>query len=101
MSGAVLRSENPRCSLSEAILAELKSWPDLHRQIFVQSHYRGQSLEQASRCFGLQVSEVRTILRQCERKLSAALRAFRGLSLESDLTSDMRMPANSHSGYLH
>ncbi len=87
MSGASMKMELTRHGLSELILSELKSWQDLHRQVFVQSRYRGQSVEQVSNSFGLSLPEVRTILQQCDRRLRQALKAFRESRLESDSSS--------------
>jgi len=101
MSGDALRTGYIRNGLSEVILGELDSWPDLHRHIFVQSHYRGQSLEQVSRSFGMGVSEVRLILNQCERRLRDALRAFREPKKEPESTSSLRPPVIATSGYLY
>ena len=101
MSGDALRTGYIRNGLSEVILGELESWPDLHRQIFVQSHYRGNSLEQVSRAFEMRASEIRLILNQCESRLREALRAFRGQKKESESASSLRPPVIASSGYLY
>ena len=99
MSGASLKLERIRNGLSELILSELESWQDLHRQVFIQSHYRGQSVEQMSNSFGLCSSEVRMILQQCDRRLRQALKAFRESRQESD--SSLRIqPHVMTRGYL-
>ncbi len=100
MSGASLKLERTRHGLSELILRELESWQDLHRQIFVQSHYRGQTVKQVSDCFGVGPAEVRMILQQCDRRLRQALKAFRESKLESDSCQPVRGPLLSR-GYLY
>ena len=101
MCGDVLKREYIRNNLSEVILGELDSWPDLHRQAFVQAHYQGQSLEQVSRSLGMRVPDVRQILTQCERRLREAVRAFREPTKEAQLASSLRPPAIAASGYLY
>ncbi len=92
MSGASLKLERTRHGLSELILRELESWQDLHRQIFVQSHYQGQTIEQMSNSFGLGPAEIRMILQQCDRRLRQALKSFRESKLESDSSRRFRGP---------
>jgi DNA-directed RNA polymerase specialized sigma24 family protein len=101
MSGYAFRTGYIRNGLSEVILGELDSWPELHRQIFVQSHYRGQSLEQVSHSCGMRVPEVRLILSQCERRLREALREFRALTKEPGSVSPVRPPVAATGGYLY
>ncbi len=101
MSAAGLRIERTRNGLSEVILGELESWPDLHRRIFVQSHYRGQSLDEVSLGLGLSASEVRLILEQCERRLRQALKAFRESRQDADSSPQIRPPMVTSGGYLY
>ncbi len=75
--------ERTRNGLSEAILNVLRSWPLLERQVFTESHYRGESPERISISLGLSVSEVRSILEQCNRRLRQSLKAFRRSDLDS------------------
>ncbi len=82
--------ERTRELLCEKIVEILNSWPELHRRIFVQSHYRGESLDDISHCVGLKVSDARLILENCERKLRSALKSFRTGSVQ-----DSSSPADS------
>lgn len=77
MAAAGLRFEPSRELLSQAIVESLKSWPEVQRQIFVEIHYGGRSVEEVSRTLGLPRSEVNQILEHCERKLYQALKALR------------------------
>jgi DNA-directed RNA polymerase specialized sigma24 family protein len=63
--------------LFQGILDTLRSWPDLDRQIFVQAHYHGQSIEAISRSLNLNMEETRLILQHRDHELHAALRKFR------------------------
>ncbi len=54
----------------------LHQWPELERTIFPEAHYHGRSPESISRSFQLDVEEVSTILKQCDRRLHASLRDF-------------------------
>ncbi len=83
MSAASLTMERTRNGLSEAIVSVLKSWPLLERQVFTQSHYRGESAEHISVALGLSVSEVRSILEQCNTRLRKSLKGFRLPQLSS------------------
>ncbi len=83
MSAASLIMERNRNGLSEAIVNVLESWPALDRQVFTQSHYRGESVESISKSLGLSVSDVRSILEQCSRRLRQSLKAFRSSALDS------------------
>jgi DNA-directed RNA polymerase specialized sigma24 family protein len=71
------QSERTRELLSQAILEVLSSWPELHRNVFIQAHYKGQSEKSISELFGIQACEVHGILSNCQRRLCKALRAFR------------------------
>jgi len=77
MSAAIMRRESVRRNLTRAILGVLDSWPVLHRQVFVQSHYGGVTAAQIARSLDLDPDEVRSILDRCGRRLRAALRAWR------------------------
>jgi DNA-directed RNA polymerase specialized sigma24 family protein len=69
--------------LSQTIAEVLKSWPELHRRVFIQVHYEGKSARSISNSLGLELADVSHILRICERKLLVSLRAFRSLSPET------------------
>ncbi len=75
-------SGNSRVNLSETILSEIKSWPDLHQNLFVQSHYYGKSPEQLSQGSGMCTAEIRAVLEQCGQKLRAAVKSHRSLGFE-------------------
>jgi DNA-directed RNA polymerase specialized sigma24 family protein len=77
MAAAALGLERNRELLSEAIVDVLRSWPDLHRRIFIQSHYRGETIEQVSSSLNVDTSDVRVILDHCDRLLRTALKGFR------------------------
>jgi DNA-directed RNA polymerase specialized sigma24 family protein len=77
MEGAIFGMDKTRELLSERIVEALRSWPELHRRVFVQSHYRGESLEEISVSLGLKAIEVRQILENCDRRLRVALKSFR------------------------
>ncbi len=68
--------ERTRNGLSEAIVNVLASWPQVERQVFTKSHYRGESAERISATLGLSVAEVRSILEQCNRRLRQSLKGF-------------------------
>jgi len=77
MAIAGLRLEPSRDLLSHAIVESLKSWPELHRRIFIDIHYGGRPVDEISHTLGLRQSEVTQILQHCERKLYHALRVLR------------------------
>ncbi len=66
----------------ETLLQEIKTaflqWPELERRVFSEAHYYGKSPEAISRSLELDVEEVSSILKRCERRLHASLRNFRG-----------------------
>ena len=66
-----------REKLFREIVKTIDEWPEIERRIFSQAHYQGQSLEAISRCLQLDVNEVNSILRRCERRLHASLIRFR------------------------
>jgi DNA-directed RNA polymerase specialized sigma24 family protein len=70
------RKETKREDLFQEITDAIREWPERDQHIFTRVHYRGQSIEKISSAFGLDVDEVRVILRHCNRKLYAALRKF-------------------------
>ncbi len=90
MQGANFGMERTRELLRERILDVLKSWPDVDRRVFVQSHYRGESPEAISISLGLKAGEVRLILGHCERSLRAALKAFRDGSAEEEPSAPLQ-----------
>ena len=64
-------------NLFRSILDALNRWPDLERKIFVQAHYDGQSLKAIAHSLQLDVEEVGTILRRCDRRLYDSLSNLR------------------------
>ncbi len=100
MSAAGLVMEGTRNGLSEAILNVLRSWPTLHRQVFTQSHYYGESAESISCSLGLSVADVRSILEQCNWKLQLALKAFRRGGLNALRSADGCNPGLATNDYL-
>lgn len=76
-----------REALFQAISTVLRRWPELERKVFSQAHYHGQSLEVISRSLQLDVEEVSTILKECERRLYASLRSFRKSNCEKPALS--------------
>ena len=66
-----------RDELLREIFGALEQWTELERNIFARAHYHGQSLEAISHSLKLNVGEVKTILRQCDRRLYTYLREFR------------------------
>ena len=77
MAAPTLKLESNRDHLLQAIVDVLQSWPEHHRQIFTQAHYKGASPKDIARTMGLGVREVEEVLAKCERALRAALRIFR------------------------
>lgn len=77
MDGIIYGTDRTRELLCEKIVDVLRSWPEVHRRIFVHSHYRGESPEEISASLGLKTPEVRQILENCDRKLRVALKSFR------------------------
>ena len=71
------RLESNRDHLLPAIVDVLQSWPEKHRRIFTQAHYKGASPKDIARTMGLGVGDVEEVLVKCERALRAALRTFR------------------------
>jgi DNA-directed RNA polymerase specialized sigma24 family protein len=70
----------------ETLLKEIYNafiqWPELERRVFCQAHYYGQSPEAISRSLQLNEEEVRTMLKQCERRLHSSLSNFRKMNCE-------------------
>jgi DNA-directed RNA polymerase specialized sigma24 family protein len=62
--------------LSQTIIRTLESWPDAHRRIFAEIHYRGRSVDSVAADLELPAAEVKTLLEDCERRLWSALRSF-------------------------
>jgi DNA-directed RNA polymerase specialized sigma24 family protein len=77
MGACSLLVESPRELLSQAIIDVVRSFPENHRRIFVQVRYEGRPIDEPARALGINVSEARQILEQCERKLIRDLREFR------------------------
>ena len=78
MASGSLRVEPSRDSISHAILESLKSWPALPRQVFVEIHYQGRSVEEVASSRGISADEVARILGFCERRLYRALHILLG-----------------------
>lgn len=78
MSAVMLKGK--REDLFREIFNVLRKWPDLDRRVFSQAHYKGQSPETISGSLNLDVNEVSSILRKCDRELLASLKGFRGNS---------------------
>ncbi|MBN2318471.1 MAG: sigma-70 family RNA polymerase sigma factor [Acidobacteria bacterium] len=76
MSAVILKGK--REDLFREISNVLQKWPDLERRIFSQAHYQSRSPEIISDSLNLDVSEVRSILKRCDRELLDSLREFRG-----------------------
>ena len=74
---ALLITDSERELLSKAIVETLRSWPQLHRQIFSEAHYRGRSIESISNSFNMSSEAVRAILQECDGRLRNALKSFR------------------------
>jgi DNA-directed RNA polymerase specialized sigma24 family protein len=72
-----------REALLKEISAAIRQWSELERRIFSQAHYQGQSIEAISCSLQLDVEQVNTILKQCDRRLYAFLRSFRKNSREN------------------
>lgn len=90
--------ERNRELLSQAIMDVLKSWPELHRRVFEQAHYQGDSVQKISGSLGLSATDVSTILESCDRKLRWALRSFRGGSHGAVMHPRQKRAAFSASG---
>ena len=69
--------EPKRETLLQEIHNAFLQWPEHERRIFSQAHYYGQSQEAISRSLQLDVEEVSTILKQCDRRLNACLKNLR------------------------
>jgi hypothetical protein len=71
-----------RDNLFQEISDAVRQWSEHERRIFSQAHYKGQSLEAISHALRIGVEEVSAILKQCDRRLHAALRNLRTSSRE-------------------
>jgi len=74
MSAVIL--EGNREDLFHEISNILQKWPELEREVFAQAHYRGMTPEIISDSLRLDVHEVGSILKKCDRKLLNSLREF-------------------------
>ncbi len=83
MAASILDTDRERELLSQVILKTLDSWPQLHRRIFSEAHYRGESAESIAKSLGVGLDTVRAILRDCDFRLRTALKLFREDSLAS------------------
>jgi len=79
MSAAELKFKT-RDLLTQAIVECLNSWSEIHRRIFIDTHYCGRSVEEIARTLNLRPSDVSSILQQCERRLHESLKVFRECS---------------------
>ncbi|MBN2242041.1 MAG: sigma-70 family RNA polymerase sigma factor [Acidobacteria bacterium] len=79
----VVKLKGKREDLFREIYSVLQKWPDLERKVFARAHYQGQSPEIISDSLKLDVSEVSSILRRCDRELLHSLRGYSG-SIEPD-----------------
>jgi len=79
---ASVPSDRNRKLLSEAIVVEINSWPEVDRQVFIYTHYAGKRPKEIADSLGLNVVGVYRILQQRERELRTALRAFRHGTLQ-------------------
>jgi DNA-directed RNA polymerase specialized sigma24 family protein len=77
MASPGVRLEESRQHLCRAIIEALASWPEAHRRVFINSHYRGDNPESISRACGLPVEEIARILTECETRLREAVRSFK------------------------
>ncbi len=66
-----------RENLFQSIFNALNRWPELERCIFSRAHYDGQSVKAIAHSMQLDVGEVSTIIRRCDRRLYASLDSFR------------------------
>jgi len=74
---SAVTAKTKRDDLLREIFGALGQWSELERNVFARAHYHGQSSKVISRSLKLDVKEVNTILRQCDRRLYASLREFR------------------------
>jgi hypothetical protein len=65
-----------REKLFQEILNALRQWPELEQNIFCEAHYFGRTPEAIACSYRLDISEVRKILKQCDRSLHASLGDF-------------------------
>jgi DNA-directed RNA polymerase specialized sigma24 family protein len=77
MASRMTDTEKERELLSRTIVRTLDSWPEAHRRIFAETHYRGKSIESVASAFAMQPSEVYALLKECERKLRHSLQLLR------------------------
>ena len=73
----------------------------MHRRIFTQSHYYGETAEDISKSMGLSVPEVRLILEQCNRTLRQSLKDFRLETLSPLRSTNSRAPEFSAGSYFN
>jgi len=81
-TGLEIRSQ--RDQLSQTILDVLSSWPESHRLVFTAVHYAGHRIDVAADLAGIDPDEAARVLELSERRLRAALRAFRREDLVTD-----------------
>ena len=82
--------QSSRTLLLKAITSALQSWPELHRRVFIQTHYEGKSVQEISQANGIETIEVRQILESSEHRLRDALREFRRSSESTKLESTLQ-----------
>jgi hypothetical protein len=90
-----------RRNLLHGIFHVLQLWPELHRRIFTEVHYGGQSAEALSLALNMDVTEVNEILKHCDRELHIALRGFRmsGCGQPSQITATTARTVTSRRGW--
>ena len=74
---SAVKLKGKREDLFREISNVLQKWPDRERRIFARAHYQGQSPESISHSLELDVNEVSSILRKCDRELLDSLKGFR------------------------
>ena len=85
-------AKTKREDLFREIVNAFRQWPKLDRSVFAQAHYHGQSAKAISRSFNLDVEEVSTILKQCDRQLNVSLRNFAKAVAGNIPLSQRRLP---------
>ncbi len=65
-----------REDLFREIFDTIRQWPELERNVFSLAHYRAQSPDSISRSLLLDVEEVNSILRRCDRRLHESLKDY-------------------------
>ncbi len=101
MTGSLRIPNYQRESLVQAILGEIKSWPELHRMVFMRSHYKGDSAQRISKAIGINECEVSSILQHCERKLRSSLKSFKECAPSASISADVNIAAFAACSWYH